>query len=330
MERRPTSLLTTLALAMLALTLIAPWVLGQDPDPITEIRRQAEQGDPEAQYNLGNMYFNGEGVPQDAPEAVRWYRLPAGEQGHASAQFNLGIRYYEGLGVLRDSVLGHMWLNIASANGNETARDSRDCLEIGMTPAEIRRATELARECMASDYQDCEPADTAASPSADPVLAVREPESVASESSSLYFTRGSHLLDDVLRIQGTPSSINQYSDHEVWSYEFSTIDIALRDGRVAEWNNISGNLKVRLDAGPNVTDAQTFTRGSDGEGIFDVGGEVTTPTLLTQVLPEYSEEAREVGYQGTVVLETIVRRDGTVDVVRVSRSQPFGLAACRT
>ena len=208
MERRPTSLLTTLALAVLALTLIAPWVLGQDPDPITEIRRQAEQGDPEAQYNLGNMYFNGEGVPQDAPEAVRWYRLPAGEQGHASAQFNLGIRYYEGLGVLRDSVLGHMWLNIASANGNETARDSRDCLEIGMTPAEIRRATELARECMASDYQDCEPADTAASPSADPVLAVREPESVASESSSLYFTRGSHLLDDVLRIQGTPSSIN--------------------------------------------------------------------------------------------------------------------------
>ena len=50
MERRPKSILTTLALSLLALTLIAPWVLGQDPDPITEIRRQAEQGDAEAQY----------------------------------------------------------------------------------------------------------------------------------------------------------------------------------------------------------------------------------------------------------------------------------------
>ena len=58
-------------------------------------------------------------------------------------------------------------------------------------------------------------ADTAASPSADldvgsaNSVLVLEPEVVVSESSSLYFTRGSHL-DDVLRIQGTPSSIIQY------------------------------------------------------------------------------------------------------------------------
>ena len=156
MERRPTSIRTTLTVSMLALTLIAPWAHGQDPDAITEIRRQAEQGDAIAQFNLGNMYFNGEGVPQDAPDAVRWYRLAA-EQGHASAQFNLGVRYYEGLGVLRDSVLGHMWLNIASANGTEAGRDSRDRLEIRMTRDEIRRATELARACLASAYQNCEP-----------------------------------------------------------------------------------------------------------------------------------------------------------------------------
>ena len=56
-----------------------------------------------------------------------------------------------------------------------------------------------------------------------------------------------------------------------------------------------------------------------------VGDPITTPTLLTQVLPEYSEEARRAEYQGTVILETIVRRDGTVEVVRVSQSQPFGL-----
>ena len=43
MPQRPTSILTTLAVSLLALTLIAPWVLGQDPDRLAEIRRRAEQ-----------------------------------------------------------------------------------------------------------------------------------------------------------------------------------------------------------------------------------------------------------------------------------------------
>ena len=46
---------------------------------------------PHAQYNLGVMYENGQGVPQDYKTAVKWYRLAA-EQGDAGAQFNLGVR----------------------------------------------------------------------------------------------------------------------------------------------------------------------------------------------------------------------------------------------
>ena len=53
MPQRPTSILTTLAVSLLALTLIAPWALGQD---LTETRRLAEQGDADAQFNLGVMY----------------------------------------------------------------------------------------------------------------------------------------------------------------------------------------------------------------------------------------------------------------------------------
>lgn len=52
-------------------------------------------------------------------------------------------------------MLSHMWLNIAGANGNGEARENQDILERDMTCAEIRRATELARACMDSDYQDC-------------------------------------------------------------------------------------------------------------------------------------------------------------------------------
>lgn len=66
----------------------------------------------------------------------------------------------------------------------------------------------------------------------------------SSVTKASYFTRGSHQ-DDVIRIQGTPTSINKYSDHEVWNYGFSSVDISLRDRKVTEWSNISGNFRVQ-------------------------------------------------------------------------------------
>ena len=53
-----------------------------------------------AQYNLGVMYDNGDGVPQDYKEAVKWYRLAA-EQGDASAQYNLGLMYEMAMAFLK-------------------------------------------------------------------------------------------------------------------------------------------------------------------------------------------------------------------------------------
>ena len=130
-------------------------VLKDDAEPCagTGSLRQGHAG---AQFQLGFKYADGEGVLTDYAEAVRWFRLAA-DQGHAGAQLNLGFKYAVGLGVLKDSVLAHMWWNIAGANGNEFAREVRDNLERNMTRAEISRSTELARECMASDYQDCAP-----------------------------------------------------------------------------------------------------------------------------------------------------------------------------
>jgi TPR repeat protein len=58
----------------------------------------AEQGDSDAQYNLGVMYATGEGVPENDKTAVKWY-TKAAEQGYASAQYNLGVMYYNGEGV---------------------------------------------------------------------------------------------------------------------------------------------------------------------------------------------------------------------------------------
>ena len=115
----------------------------------------ADQGDAQAQYNLALMYDTGEGVAKDYAEAARWYRLAA-EQGDASAQYNLARKYFVGEGVLKDPTSAHMWLNIASANGDESASKKRDDIEKEMTPEQIADATERAKVCMSSDYEDCD------------------------------------------------------------------------------------------------------------------------------------------------------------------------------
>ena len=61
-------------------------------------KEKAEQGDKEAQYQVGRCYEKGEGVPVDKEKAVEWYKKAA-EQGHAEAQFYLGGCYWDGDGV---------------------------------------------------------------------------------------------------------------------------------------------------------------------------------------------------------------------------------------
>jgi TPR repeat protein len=116
-----------------------------DAEAVKWYRRAAEQGLAEAQTNLGSMYETGKGVPQDDAEAVKWYRRAA-EQGLAEAQADLGLRYANGKGVTQDVVLAHMWLNIASARGDKMSAEHRDRLTKRMNRKEVARAQELARE----------------------------------------------------------------------------------------------------------------------------------------------------------------------------------------
>ena len=67
----------------------------------TSVKQSAEQGNDKAQFKLGMMYVNSEGVPQDYEEAIKWFRLAA-EQGNHKAQLRLAIMYAEGQGVTRD------------------------------------------------------------------------------------------------------------------------------------------------------------------------------------------------------------------------------------
>ena len=121
---------------------------------VQEWRPLAEQGNSDAQSNLGLMYYKGIGVPQDYAEALKWYRLAA-EQGNSDAQISLGVMYYNGNGVLQSNVRAHMWYNIASANGDPKSGEFRDERAGQMTSADISKAQEMARECMSSNYQNC-------------------------------------------------------------------------------------------------------------------------------------------------------------------------------
>lgn len=72
--------------------------------------------------------------------------LPLAEQGNADAQYNLGVLYDNGLGVPQDKVRAYMWFNLSAAQGREGAAAFRDLVARLMTPAQIAEAQRLARE----------------------------------------------------------------------------------------------------------------------------------------------------------------------------------------
>jgi len=92
-------------------------ILARTYNSIEAIRTRANAGDADAQYNLGEMYATGRGVPQDDVEAVRWYRKAA-EQGNAVAQYYLGITYATGTGVPQDDVEAVAWYRKAAEQGD--------------------------------------------------------------------------------------------------------------------------------------------------------------------------------------------------------------------
>ncbi len=129
---------------------VAAYKLGAYATAFREWRPLAEQGNAIAQANLGIMYDNGEGVPQDYAKALQWWRKAA-EQGHATAQYKLGFMYRNGESVSQDYVQAHMWFDLAASRfppgeARDRAVKNRDTIAERMTPAQISEAQKLARE----------------------------------------------------------------------------------------------------------------------------------------------------------------------------------------
>ena len=82
---------------------------------------------------------------RDYATAVRLIR-PLAEQGDANAQYNLGVLYDNGLGVPQDKISAYMSLSLSAAQGRNGAAAFRDLIARRMTPAQIAEAQKRARE----------------------------------------------------------------------------------------------------------------------------------------------------------------------------------------
>jgi hypothetical protein len=74
---------------------IDAWDQGDFAGAVRQWRPLAEKGDPDAQFNLGQAYKQGKGVPDDLATALGWYEKAA-QRGHPQAQVNVGLLLYNG------------------------------------------------------------------------------------------------------------------------------------------------------------------------------------------------------------------------------------------
>lgn len=105
----------------------------------------AEQGNVLAQYNLGWMYDVGDEIEPNVEKMLKWYRQAA-EKGNQHAAFNLGARYYSGDGVTKDFIKTYYWFDLAMNNGNIKAKKWRDKISKRMTLEQIKQAKVMLQQ----------------------------------------------------------------------------------------------------------------------------------------------------------------------------------------
>ncbi len=91
-------------------------------------QRLAKQGNANAQYNLGGLYAQGQGVLQDDSQAIKWFSLSA-EQGHTKAQYNLALFYANGWGMPQDYREAAKWYELAANQGNKKAQIALNAIQ---------------------------------------------------------------------------------------------------------------------------------------------------------------------------------------------------------
>lgn len=83
------------------------------------------------------------------------YELAA-RQGDGEAQYNLGVMYYMGNGVSRDYMKTFVWWYIAATNRDAAARQNLGLVAEKLPPGDVEKAKQLANTCLETNYKTCE------------------------------------------------------------------------------------------------------------------------------------------------------------------------------
>jgi len=107
-------------------------------------RKAADQGLAEAQFQLAEAYDKGEGVSQSDEFAALWYRKSA-ERGNPWAQANLGVMYAQGQGVKQDLVMAYVWFNLSASQGIDAAFQNREIVAKQMSKEMLQNVRKISR-----------------------------------------------------------------------------------------------------------------------------------------------------------------------------------------
>ena len=129
------------------------------PQNISEAVRylslSAAAGSSLGQNNLGGLYRDGKGVPRDFNKAAQWFTAAAA-QGNSAGMYNLALMYEMGQGMKPEPFHAYMWYALAADMGNmPNAVAHRNALWARMTPAAQNQARSLAVACKRAAYRGC-------------------------------------------------------------------------------------------------------------------------------------------------------------------------------
>ncbi len=103
--------------------------------------KEIKNGNREALYNMGLLYYFGKGVSKDLTTAFM-YCEKAAFKGSARAQNNLAFMYMKGIGIKKSYINAYAWSSIAINNGYRS-HGIRDDAKINLTPAMLNDANKL-------------------------------------------------------------------------------------------------------------------------------------------------------------------------------------------
>ncbi|MCU1718089.1 tetratricopeptide repeat protein [Pseudomonas sp. 5P_3.1_Bac2] len=112
------------------------------PNAVAACEQAAEGGDLQAEFELGEFYYDGQRTERDLNRALKWFEQ-ASLQGHAQAQFRLGMMFFNGEGVPANAVQAYVVLKMAAVNGSDDAMDSADLIAGQMPRNELEIASQV-------------------------------------------------------------------------------------------------------------------------------------------------------------------------------------------